>query len=104
MHLLRIAMFLNPTIQHSLKKHNLNICSEDKRLPYLYCLAKLCKRTAGSRYIIVAPKYSIKPLLKTLTPILRLDFNHVKAYIDKYTCFSGVKTFWTVLNKNPVID
>ena len=44
------------------KKIDLNLSSEDKKLPHTYYLPKLHKYPTGSRFIIAALKYSVKPL------------------------------------------
>ena len=44
------------------------------------------------------------PLSRAMTAVLRLFSKKTKAYSDKSTFFSGVKTFWTVLNNQPMID
>ena len=56
-------------------------------------LIKLHKHTTGSRFIIAAPKCSVKHFAKTITSILRLFFMQIKAYNDYCTSFFGVKTF-----------
>ena len=54
------------------KKYNLNLSSEDKRLPHMYCFVKLHKQSTGSKFIIAAPKCLVKPFSKVLTSSLRL--------------------------------
>ena len=67
-------------------------------------LQKLHKHPTRSRFINTATKCFVKPFSKSLTSISSLFFKHFKAYNDKCSFFSDVKTFWTVLNNQLVID
>ena len=81
-----------------------NITIENHRLPNMYWMSKMHKIPIKTRFIIVSPKYSIKPLARTITSILRLLFRQIQTYNDKCRFFIGVNTFWVVQNNKPVID
>ena len=55
-------------------------------------------------FIIVSPVYSIKPLSKDITSILKLFYEKVEIYHTKEKVWSGIKTFWTIQNSYPVIS
>ena len=44
-----------------------NIPIENHRLPNMYWMPKMNKNSVKARFIIVSPKYSIKPLARTIT-------------------------------------
>ena len=57
------------------------------------------------RFIIAAPKCSIKPLSKAVTSFyLRLFYNQIEHYNLKGYFYSSIKTFWVIQNNQPVID
>ena len=53
-------------------KFNLDISAENECLPHIYWLPKMHKKSTKFRFIIAAPKCSIKPLTKALTAIFKL--------------------------------
>ena len=87
-----------------LKKLNLKITEDNKRLPNIYWLPKLHKKPTKARFIIAAPKCSIKPLSKSITSVFKLLFNQIHSYNDESRYYSGVNSFWTILNNKPVIN
>ena len=62
------------------------------------------KNPVKFRFIIAAPKCSIKPLSKSVTAIFKLFFSQIETYNKKSHFYSGVKTFWVVQNNEPVIN
>ena len=85
------------------KKFNLSVNQENKILPTIYWIPKLHKNPSKARFIIASPISSIKPLTKTVTSVFKLMFNQIQRYNYKCRYFSGVNSFWTVLNNEPVI-
>ena len=86
------------------KTFNISLKNDDKCLPSIYWLPKLHKKPTKSRFIIAAPKCSMKPLSKAITKILKLMYTQIENYNKKCHFFSGVKTFWTIQNNTPVIN
>ena len=82
----------------------MSVNDDDKRLPLNYWLPKLHKTPIKARFIIAAPKCSTKPLSKAITAVFKLMFAQIKAYNKEYSFYSGINTFWTILNNQPVIN
>ena len=81
-----------------------NIPIENHRLPNMYWMPKMHKNSIKARFIIASPKFSIKPLARTITSMFRLFFRQIQTYNDTCRFFTGVSTFWVVQNSKPVID
>ena len=62
------------------------------------------KNLTKFRFIIAAPKYSIKPLSKSITSILKLFYSQIESYIKKSHFYSDVKIFWIVQNNEHAIN
>ena len=56
---------------------------DNKCLPTIYWLPKPLKTTANARYIIAAPKCSLKPSFKAITSTLKLFYNQIESYNNK---------------------
>ncbi len=69
----------------------------------MYWLPKKHKHPSGSRFIVAAARCSIKPLAKSLTAILKLFYKQIENYNLKSHFFCGVKTFWVIQDKQPVV-
>ena len=72
-------------------------------LPHIYWLPKLHKNPIKFRFIIAAPKCSVKPLSKAVTKILKLFHQQIEEYNKKCCYFSSVKSFWVIQNNEEVI-
>ena len=86
------------------KKFNLDVSTENECLPHIYWLPKMHKNPCKFRFIIAAPKCSIKPLNKVMTAILKLLFNQIEKYNQKSCFYSGVKSFWVVQNNEAILN
>ena len=73
-------------------------------LPSMYWIPKLHKVPVGNRLIIASPKCSLKPLLKDVTPILKLFQNQIKSFHDKNRIWTNVSNFWIIQNNTPVVE
>ena len=82
----------------------MKVSEDNKKLPRIYWLPKLHKNPSKFRFIIAAPKCSIKPLATSITLALKLLYKQIESYNNKTSYFSGVKTFWPILNNLPVIN
>ena len=85
------------------KSFNLSLDLKDKCLPTIYWLPKLHKKPTKARFIIAAPKCSLKLMSKAITKVFKLMYNQIEDYNKKCHFFTGVKTFWTIQNNSPVI-
>ena len=82
----------------------INVEDEFKSLPKIYWLPKLHKSPIKFRFIIAASTNSIKPLAKPITSILKRFYQQIENYNKKAHFFSGIKTFWVVKDKTPVLE
>ena len=85
------------------KNFNMSLKTDNKCLPSIYWLPKLHKKPTKARFIIAAPKCSLKPLSKAITKVFKLMYSQIENYNKKCHFFSGIKTFWTIQNNTPVI-
>ena len=85
-----------------LKKFGINKPnSTDKvRLPNIYWIPKMHKTPIKYRFIIASPDSSIKPLSRAIASIFRLLQSQIESYNTKCRFFSGVNTFWVILNND----
>ena len=87
-----------------LNRLKLKIDNSNQCIPNIYWVPKLHKHPSKARFIIAAPKCSVKPLSKTITSALKLIFKQLQSYNDESRFFSGINSFWTILNNKPVIQ
>ena len=73
---------------------------ENHQLPNMYWMPKMHKNPIEARFIIASPKFSIKPLARTITPTFYLFFRQIQIYNDQCRFFTCVKTFWVVQKTN----
>ena len=81
----------------------LELDSDNQCLPHIYWLPKMHKNPIKFRFIIAAPKCSVKPLSKSITSIFKLFYKQIEAYNKKCFFYSGIKMFWVIQNNEPVI-
>ena len=85
-------------------KFNIDVSEVNETLPNIYWLPKLHKNPLKFRFIIAAPKCSLKPLSKAVTSVFRLFFNQTQRYHRKCSIYSSVKTFWVIQDNKEVLD
>ena len=91
--------------KHDLKtNHNIDVSDENECLPSIYWLPKLHKNPLKFRFIIAAPKCSVKPLSKAVTSVFLLFYNQIENYHMKCCFYSSVKTFWVIENNHDVLN
>ena len=86
------------------KVFSLDVDESDRCLPHIYWLPKMHKTPIKFRFIIAAPKCSVKPLSKAVAAIFKQFYYQIEQYNKKSFFYSGVKTFWVIQNNQPVID
>ena len=86
------------------KVFSLDVDESNRCLPHIYWLPKMHKNPIKFRFIIAAPKCSVKPLSKAVAAIFKQIYYQVEQYNKKSFFYSGVKTFWVIQNNKPVID
>ena len=94
---------INKNLNDLKSKFNIpNIDSDNSCLPTIYWLPKMHKVPSKARFIIAAPKCSIKPLSKAVTHIFKLFHKQIEAYNKKCQYFTGVNGFWVVQSNQKV--
>ena len=85
-------------------KFGIDVKSENHCLPHIYWLPKLHKKPLKFRFIIAAPKCSVKPLSKAITSVFQQFYKQVDNYNSKLRYYSSTKSFWVIQNNQPVIE
>ena len=75
---------------------------ESKYLPHIYWLPKLQKNSTKARFIIAAPKSSLKSFSKTITVVFKIPIHQTESCNDQLQYVSGIINFRT-LNNQPVM-
>ena len=88
----------------NLKKFKHTIDVEMKKLPLMYWIPKIHKTPTKSRFIVAGVKCTVKPLAKSITTVLKKFYEQIENYNKVRHYYSGVKTFWCVQNKDPILD
>ena len=86
------------------KKFGIEVSEENRCLPHIYWLPKMHKTPLKFRFIIAAPKCSIKPLSKAITSVFRLFYNLIENFNSKDLYYSSVKSFWVIQNNQKVLE
>ena len=81
-----------------------NVPVEQHCLPHMYWFPKKHKTPSKARFIVAAPKCSVKPLSKSITAIFKMFQKKIEAYNAKSRFFSGVNTFWVVQSNKQVTN
>ena len=82
-----------------MKSLGIELCDNDKRLPYLYWTPKLQKSPVKHRFIAGSSKCTTKQLSSLLTKILTVIKTGLKKYCSIKTSHTGVNNMWIL--KNP---
>ena len=100
----KIPTDVTNTILNEIKtKFNINnVDSDNHCIPKMYWLPKMHKVPTKCRFIVAAPKCSIKPLTKAVTSAFKLFYGQIEAYNNKSRYFSGVNTFWVIQSSKQI--
>ena len=84
-------------------KFGIDIGIDNLSLPNMYWIPKKHKIPSKTRFIVAASLCSLKPLATALTSVFKLFYRQIENFnkIDHF--FSGVKTFWVIQDKKPVV-
>ena len=85
------------------KKFKIDVPVDNHILPHIYWTPKLHKSPIKFRFIIAAPKCSLKPLSKAVTKIFKKFYQQIEQYNQKCSFYSSVKSFWVIQNNEEVI-
>ena len=81
----------------------LGIDEDNMSLPGMYWSPKMHKTPSKARFIVAASSCTLKPLARKLTSIFKVFQRQVQNFHLKGRFFSGVKHFWVIQDKQPVI-
>lgn len=73
-------------------------------LPDIYWTPKLHKNPVKFRFIIASKYCTVKHLSKNISSIFSLFSKQIEMYNKKAHYYSGIKSYWIVQNRDPVID
>ena len=87
-------------------KAKFNISVEDNMLslPDIYWMPKLPKNPVKFRFIISSKQCTTKILSKNVSSIFTLFQKQIEAYHRKSYFYSGIKSYWIVQNREPVLQ
>ena len=87
-------------------KRDFNITVEDSMssLPDIYWTPRLHKNPVKCRFIIASKYCTVKHLSKSISSIFSLFSKQIETYNKKAHYYSGIKSYWIVQNRDPVID
>ena len=87
-------------------KHKFNITVEDNMstLPDIYWIPKLHKNPVKFRFIIASKHCTTKTLSKHVSSMFSLFQKQVDIYHKKSHFFSGIKSYWIVQDRGPVLE
>ena len=85
-------------------KFGIDIDDDNLCLPNMYWIPKKHKVPSKARFIVAASLCSLKPLAKALTAVFKQFYKQIENFnkIDHF--FTGVKTFWVIQDKKPVVN
>ena len=83
---------------------NISVSKDMLTLPDIYWLPKLHKNPIKFRYIIASKHCTTKTLSKYVSSIFSLFMNQIEAYYNKSHYYSGIKSYWIVRNRDPIMD
>ena len=95
---------MNGHCNHLALKFSVCVKERQDRLPTLYCLPKLHKKTYKARFIANSSSCTTTELSKLLTSYLTAVKNHVIRYYEKVYERSGKNLFWSIKNSGEVLN
>ena len=82
----------------------IDVEEEMEVLPSMHWTPKQHKTPSKARFIVAAKRCSTKKLAQNLTEIFKMFYRQIENYNRKSHFFSGIKHFWVIKNKDPVIN
>ena len=86
------------------QKFNITVGKEMSTLPDIYWIPKLHKNPVKFRFIIASKHCTTKTLSKNVSSIFSLFQKQVDTYYKKSHFFSGIKSYWVVQDRGPVLE
>ena len=85
-------------------KFNITVPTDMCSLPDIYWTPKLHKNPVKFRFIIASKSCSTKPLTKAVASVFSMFDKQIETYNKKAHYFSGVKSYWIISNRSPVLS
>ena len=95
---------MNGHCNHLALKFSVCVKERQDRLPTMYWLPKLHKKTYKARFIANSSSCTTTELSKLLTSCLTAVKNHVIRYCEKVYERSGKNLFWSIKNSGEVLN
>ena len=95
---------MNGHCNHLALKFSVCVKERQDRLPTMYWLHKLHKKTYKARFIANSSSCTTTELSKLLTPCLTAVQNHVIRYCEKVYERSGKNLFWSIKSSGEVLN
>ena len=86
------------------QKFNITVGDDMSTLPDIYWIPKLHKNPVKFRFIIASKQCTTKSLSKDVSSIFSLFQKQIATYHKKTHYFSGIKSYWIVNDRGPVLD
>ncbi len=86
------------------EKFDIKVEDEMSTLPDIYWIPKLHKDPVKFRFIIASKQCTTKTLSKNLSSMFSLFQKQVESYHHKTHFFSGIKSYWIVNDRGPVLE
>ena len=86
------------------QKFNITVEEDMSTLPDIYWIPNLHKNPVKFRFIIASKHCTTKTLSKNISSIFSLFQKHVETYHKKTHFFSGIKSYWIVQDRGPVLE
>jgi len=83
---------------------NINVNGKMLNLPTIYWTPKLHKNPVKFRFIIASKQCTVKKLSKNISSIFKLFSDQIDSYNKKTHYFSGIKSYWVIQNRDPVLE
>ena len=87
-----------------MKSFGIELCDDDKRLPYLYWTPKLHKSPVKHRFIAGSSKCTAKQFSSLLTKILTVIKTGLEKYCGIKTSHTGVNNMWILKNSTNLLS
>ena len=102
----------NETIDNIINRHsvelknkfNITVSKDMCSLPDIYWMPKLHKNPVKFRFIISSKYCTTKYLSKNISSAFSLFSKQIEMYNKKSHYYSGVKSYWIIQNRTPVLD
>ena len=86
------------------EQFNITVDNNMQTLPDIYWTPKLHKNPVKFRFIIASKSCTLKSLSKNISSVFSLFNKQIETYNHKSHYYSGIKSYWIIPNRDPVLD